>query len=35
MGIEGGKKGKTGAYATGADILEDLATEHELPGLRA
>ncbi len=33
MGIEGGKKGKTGAYATGADILEDLATEHELPGL--
>ncbi|MGR3678743.1 MAG: DNA polymerase I [Paracoccaceae bacterium] len=32
MGIEGGKKGKTGAYATGADILEDLATEHDLPG---
>ncbi|SMX33649.1 DNA polymerase I [Maliponia aquimaris] len=31
MGIDGGKKGKTGAYATGADILEDLATEHELP----
>ncbi|GGE37698.1 DNA polymerase I [Primorskyibacter flagellatus] len=31
MGLEGGKKGKTGAYATGADILEDLATEHELP----
>ncbi|MCV2892675.1 DNA polymerase I [Lentibacter sp. XHP0401] len=31
MGIEGGKKGKTGAYATGADILEELATEHELP----
>ena len=31
MGIEGGKKGKTGAYATGADVLEDLATEHELP----
>lgn len=31
MGIEGGKKGKTGAYATGADILEDLATEHDLP----
>ncbi len=25
MGLEGGKKGKTGAYATGADILEDLA----------
>ncbi|MEO0939462.1 MAG: DNA polymerase I [Pseudomonadota bacterium] len=31
MGIEGGKKGKTGAYATGADVLEDLATEHDLP----
>ncbi len=31
MGLEGGKRGKTGAYATGADILEDLATEHELP----
>ncbi|MGB5558580.1 MAG: DNA polymerase, partial [Paracoccaceae bacterium] len=31
MGIDGGKKGKTGAYATGADVLEDLATEHELP----
>ncbi|MEL6464827.1 MAG: DNA polymerase I [Pseudomonadota bacterium] len=31
MGIEGGKKGKTGAYATGADVLEDLATMHELP----
>ncbi|ATF16741.1 DNA polymerase I [Phaeobacter gallaeciensis] len=33
LGMEGGKKGKTGAYATGADILEDLATEHALPGL--
>ncbi|WP_415234580.1 DNA polymerase I [Pseudorhodobacter sp.] len=32
MGLPGGTKGKTGAYATGADILEDLATEHELPG---
>jgi DNA polymerase-1 len=32
IGIEGGKRGKTGAYATGADVLEDLATEHELPG---
>ena len=32
MALPGGKKGKTGAYATGADILEDLATEHELPG---
>ena len=33
MALPGGKKGKTGAYATGADVLEDLATEHELPGL--
>ena len=31
MSMEGGKRGKTGAYATGADVLEDLATEHELP----
>ncbi|MGB1216122.1 MAG: DNA polymerase I, partial [Pikeienuella sp.] len=31
--LPGGKKGKTGAYATGADILEDLATEHEMPAL--
>jgi DNA polymerase I len=31
MGLEGGKKGKTGAYATGADVLEDLATMHDLP----
>jgi DNA polymerase I len=31
--LPGGEKGKTGAYATGADILEDLATEHALPGL--
>ncbi|MEP5155253.1 DNA polymerase I [Planktotalea sp.] len=31
MGLEGGKKGKTGKYATGADVLEDLATEHEMP----
>ena len=33
MKYEGGKKGRTGAYATGATILEDLATEHELPAL--
>jgi len=33
MSLPGGKKGKTGAYSTGADILEDLATEHEMPGL--
>ncbi len=32
MGLAGGKKGKTGAYATGADVLEDLAADgHELP----
>jgi DNA polymerase-1 len=32
MALEGGKKGKTGAYATGADVLEDLAAEgHDLP----
>jgi len=31
--LPGGKKGKTGAYATGADILEELATTsgHPLP----
>lgn len=31
LGLEGGKKGKTGAYATGADVLEDLAAQHDLP----
>lgn len=32
MAIPGGKKSKTGAYSTGADILEKLAAEgHELP----
>ncbi|MGR3722146.1 DNA polymerase I [Abyssibius alkaniclasticus] len=32
MGLSGGKKGKTDAYSTGADVLEDLAAEgHELP----
>ena len=32
MGLEGGKKGKTGAYATGVDVLEDLAANgHDLP----
>lgn len=32
MEIPGGKKSKTGAYSTGADILEKLAAEgHELP----
>jgi hypothetical protein len=33
MSLMGGKKGKTGAYATGADVLEGLAAEgHDLPG---
>ena len=27
MGLQGGKKGKTGAYSTGVDVLEDLAAE--------
>ncbi len=32
LGLEGGKKGKTGAYATGADVLETLAAQgHDLP----
>ena len=32
MGLEGGKKGKTGAYSTGADVLETLAAQgHDLP----
>jgi DNA polymerase I len=33
MGLEGGKKSsKSGAYATGAEVLEELATQgHELP----
>jgi len=32
LAIPGGKKGKTGAYATGADILEKLAADgHPLP----
>jgi DNA polymerase I len=32
MGLDGGRKGKTGAYATGADVLETLAAQgHELP----
>ncbi|MGR3436454.1 MAG: DNA polymerase I, partial [Shimia sp.] len=32
MGLEGGKRGKNGKYSTPADVLEDLATEHDLPG---
>jgi len=32
MSLPGGKKGKTGAYGTGADVLEDLAGQgHDLP----
>ncbi|MFA7432090.1 MAG: DNA polymerase I [Gemmobacter sp.] len=32
MSLPGGVKGKTGAYATGAEVLEDLAAEgHDLP----
>ena len=32
LGLPGGKKGKTGAYGTGADILEELAAQgHDLP----
>ena len=31
LGYEGGKKGKNGAYATGADILEDLAMSYDFP----
>jgi len=32
MGLKGGKKGKTGAYSTGAEVLDGLAAEgHDLP----
>ncbi len=32
MNLQGGKKGKSGAYATGADVLEGLAAHgHDLP----
>ena len=32
MGIGGGRKGKTGAWSTGADVLEELAAQgHDLP----
>ena len=30
MGLPGGKRGKGGAYSTPADVLEDLATEHDI-----
>lgn len=29
--LEGGKRGKTGAYGTGSDVLEELALSHPLP----
>ncbi len=33
LGLPGGKKGKTGAYGTPAEVLEDLSAEgHEIPG---
>jgi len=33
MGLPGGKKGKAGAWATGAEVLDRLAADgHELPG---
>ncbi|NDW46158.1 DNA polymerase I [Ruegeria sp. PrR005] len=31
MSLPGGTRGKTGKYSTPADVLEDLATEHEMP----
>ena len=31
MSLPGGKKGKTGKYSTPAQVLEDLATEHDFP----
>ncbi len=31
MGLEGGKRTKSGQWSTPADVLEDLATEHDLP----
>jgi DNA polymerase-1 len=32
LGLGGGRKGKTGAYVTGADVLEELAAQgHDLP----
>ena len=31
MSLPGGKKTKTGQWSTPADVLEDLATEHDLP----
>lgn len=33
LGLPGGKKTKSGQWATGQDVLEKLAEEHEVPGL--
>ncbi len=33
LGLEGGKKTKSGQWATGQDVLEKLAEEHEIPNL--
>ena len=33
LGIEGGKKTKSGQWATGQEVLEKLASEHEIPRL--
>ncbi|OIP98848.1 MAG: DNA polymerase I [Zetaproteobacteria bacterium CG2_30_46_52] len=33
LGLEGGKKTKSGQWATGQDVLEKLAEEHEVPSL--
>ncbi len=33
LGIEGGKKTKSGQWATGQEVLEKLAAEHEVPRL--
>jgi len=31
MKVPGGQKGKTGAYATGADVLEDITAQDDIP----
>ena len=33
LGLEGGKKTKSGQWATGVEVLEKLAEEHEIPNL--
>ncbi|MBI6630684.1 DNA polymerase I [Pontibaca salina] len=32
LSLPGGKRGKAGAYTTSVTVLEELATEHDLPG---